>query len=86
MSADATAAQSADPAPTFRLWKKMQELPLGNWLFSHAVCFKAPYFRTVRPLIRELYADCEIVERERWRGINNAARKRYVELLIRPKE
>ncbi|WP_152346459.1 hotdog fold domain-containing protein [Brevibacterium sp. CFH 10365] len=71
MSADATAAQSADPAPTFRLWKKIQELPLGNWLFSQAVCFKAPYFRTVRPLIRELRPGlCRVTAPNR-RGMRN---------------
>jgi DNA adenine methylase len=48
----------------------------GDWILTYGD----------HPLIRELYADCEIMERERWRGINNAARKRYVELLIRPKE
>ncbi|MEU4647242.1 hotdog fold domain-containing protein [Nocardia fluminea] len=36
------------------LWNTLQRLPFGNWLFSRALCLKAPYFRSVRPLILEL--------------------------------
>ena len=36
------------------LWRKMQRWPAGAWLFSRAVCFKAPYFGSIRPTIRLL--------------------------------
>ena len=36
------------------LWKKMQRWPAGAWLFSRAVCFKAPYFGTVHPRFETL--------------------------------
>jgi len=35
-------------------WKKMQRWPAGQWLFSRAVCSKAPYFATIAPRITRL--------------------------------
>lgn len=35
----------------FRLWLKLGNFSFGRWLFSKIVCFKAPYFSTVSPLI-----------------------------------
>ena len=32
----------------------MQRWPCGPWLFSRAVCWKAPYFGTIRPRITRL--------------------------------
>lgn len=37
--------------PLLRLYHRFERLPLGRWLFSRAVCFKAPYFGTVHPTI-----------------------------------
>lgn len=31
------------------LLDKFKKLPLGLWLFSKAICFKAPYFGSIRP-------------------------------------
>ena len=31
------------------LYRKLQRWPAGAWLFSRAVCFKAPYFATIHP-------------------------------------
>lgn len=36
------------------LWNKMQDKPLGKWLFSRLVCWKAPYFGTIAPRFEEL--------------------------------
>lgn len=42
------------------LWRKMQRWPAGAWLFSRAVCFKAPYFSTIHPRFEVLEAGrCE---------------------------
>lgn len=42
------------------LWRKMQRWPAGAWIFSRAVCFKAPYFGTVHPRFELLEAGrCE---------------------------
>lgn len=49
-----------------RLYQRMAQLPGGKALFSRAVCFKAPYFSTVRPRIvtlRENHCEAIIVKR-----------------------
>ncbi|HAI58438.1 MAG TPA: DUF4442 domain-containing protein [Xanthomonadaceae bacterium] len=40
--------------PLLRLYHRFERLPLGRWLFSRAVCFKAPYFGTIHPTITRL--------------------------------
>lgn len=39
---------------TLSTWNRLSRKPLGKWLFSRAVCWKAPYFGTVRPRFIEL--------------------------------
>ncbi|MBN6111581.1 hotdog fold domain-containing protein [Xanthomonas bonasiae] len=36
------------------LYRRMQRWPAGQWLFSRAVCFKAPYFASIAPRITVL--------------------------------
>ncbi len=36
------------------LYRRMQRWPAGQWLFSRAVCFKAPYFASISPRITVL--------------------------------
>ncbi|MBN6149591.1 DUF4442 domain-containing protein [Xanthomonas sp. AmX2] len=36
------------------LYRRMQRWPAGGWLFSRAVCFKAPYFASIAPRITRL--------------------------------
>lgn len=55
----------------FQIWQKLQEVPFGNWLFTRAVCFKAPYFRTVHPLIHELRPGLCRVSAPNRRGVHN---------------
>lgn len=40
--------------PTFDLYRRMLRLPQGRRLFSLAYMWKAPYFATVRPQVREV--------------------------------
>lgn len=40
--------------PLLRLYRRMQRWPAGQWLFSRAVCFKAPYFASISPRITVL--------------------------------
>jgi acyl-coenzyme A thioesterase PaaI-like protein len=35
-------------------YRKLQRWPAGAWLFSRAVCFKAPYFATIHPKFTRL--------------------------------
>jgi acyl-coenzyme A thioesterase PaaI-like protein len=34
---------------TARLLNQFKKFPCGLWLFSRAICFKAPYFSSIRP-------------------------------------
>jgi acyl-coenzyme A thioesterase PaaI-like protein len=52
-------------------YQKFAALPLGRQLFSKALCLKAPYFGTVKPLVAELRPRyCEVHAKKR-RGVHN---------------
>jgi acyl-coenzyme A thioesterase PaaI-like protein len=53
------------------MWRRMRRWPAGAWLFSRAVCFKAPYFGTVHPRFELLEPGrCEASIPDR-RGMHN---------------
>ncbi len=53
------------------MWQRMQRWPLGGWLFSRAVCWKAPYFGSIAPRITLLQEGrCEARIRDR-RAVHN---------------
>jgi len=57
--------------PLLRLYRKFTRWPAGHWLFSRAVCFKAPYFGTIAPRFTVLEdGRCEAVIRDR-RAVHN---------------
>ncbi len=39
-----------------KLYQSFNKLPFGDWMFSKAVCFKAPYFSSIKPKITMLTA------------------------------
>lgn len=41
-------------ASVLRLYRKLASRPLGRWLFSRLVCWKAPYFASISPRIVSL--------------------------------
>lgn len=50
----------------------MQRWPAGAWLFSRAICFKAPYFATIAPRFVALeHGRCEVRMRDRRRVHNH---------------
>jgi len=54
------------------LWQRLSRRPLGKWLFSRAVCFKAPYFGTISPrIVRLEHGRCEAVIPDRRRVHNH---------------
>jgi acyl-coenzyme A thioesterase PaaI-like protein len=58
-------------APLLRTYQKLTRYPLGHWLFSKAVCFKAPYFSTIKPRFIALEAGrCEVEIADR-RAVHN---------------
>lgn len=42
------------PSLSYKLWKKMSPLPMGNRAWSRLVALKAPYFQSISPLMQEL--------------------------------
>lgn len=44
---------SSDPS-ILRLYHKLARVSPGGWLFSRLICFKAPYFASIRPRITTL--------------------------------
>lgn len=70
----AAARSSADTDTTggnLKVWQKLQNVPFGKWVFSQAMCFKVPYFRSVHPLIRELRPGLCRVGAPNRRGVRN---------------
>jgi acyl-coenzyme A thioesterase PaaI-like protein len=58
--------------PILALYNRFSRWPLGQWLFSRAVCFKAPYFATIAPTIVRLEpGHCEAVMGDRRRVHNH---------------
>lgn len=54
-----------------RLWRRLGGSSAGRWLFSRIVCFKAPYFGSIRPLLLVLEPGrCEARLRQR-RSVQN---------------
>jgi acyl-coenzyme A thioesterase PaaI-like protein len=53
-------------------WNRLAPLPLGRRLFSRIVCWKAPYFATIRPLVEELKPGrCRVSFRKRRITLNH---------------
>ena len=57
---------------TIDIWTRMSALPGGKRLFSALVCWKAPYFRSIRPRFLALRAGhCAVALRKRRRVLNH---------------
>lgn len=55
-----------------RLYRRITSWPAGTWLFSQAVCRRAPYFATIAPRITALEAGrCEVRIKDRRRVRNH---------------
>lgn len=53
------------------IWRALSAKPGGKWLFSRLVCFKAPYFATVRPRFEELQPGRCVVRIRKRRSVLN---------------
>ena len=54
------------------MYRRITRWPAGHWLFSRAVCFKAPYFATIAPRFVALEPGrCEVRIRDRRRVHNH---------------
>lgn len=54
------------------MYQRLRRWPAGSWLFSRAVCFRAPYFATIGPRFTLLEPGrCEVTIRDRRRVHNH---------------
>jgi acyl-coenzyme A thioesterase PaaI-like protein len=59
-------------APLLSLYRRITRWPAGHWLFSRAVCLRAPYFSTIAPRFVALEPGrCEVRMRDRRRVHNH---------------
>lgn len=56
---------------TLALYERMRRWPAGHWLFTRAICFKAPYFGSISPYIEVLEPGRCVATLRRHRSITN---------------
>lgn len=52
-------------------WRRLEGKPFGKALFSRAICWKAPYFATIRPRIEEFRPGFARVSMRKRRAVQN---------------
>ena len=58
-------------SPALALWKRCEGLPLGKALFSRFICWKAPYFGSIRPRFEEFRPGYARVSMRKRRAVTN---------------
>jgi len=59
-------------SPVLKLWKALSNKPGGRWLATQAICIKAPYFRSIKPLLTKVEPGCvELELKKRWSVTNH---------------
>lgn len=57
---------------TLSTWQRLSTKPAGKWAFTRMVCWKAPYFGSIRPAFVELRPGfCEVRMKKRRRVLNH---------------
>jgi acyl-coenzyme A thioesterase PaaI-like protein len=56
---------------TLNLYKQVSRFPLGNYIFTKGLTFRAPYFSTIHPLVTDLSSGLCKVEIKDRRSIRN---------------
>lgn len=57
--------------PTLKMWQRLSRYPGGNRLFSRAICVKAPYFGSIKPLMTVLETGKAVAEIKDRRAVHN---------------
>lgn len=52
-------------------WNKLSGSAFGRWLFSRIVCFRAPYFATIRPVFDVLEPGRAVARMRKRRAVTN---------------
>lgn len=60
--------QPSPISPTLAEWQKRSQSRFGRWLFTWALCRRAPYFASINPYFMELRAALCVVHMPRRRG------------------
>jgi acyl-coenzyme A thioesterase PaaI-like protein len=55
----------------FRIYRRLEGLPLGRWLFTRLICLRAPYFSSISPLFRDLRPGRAVVSMRKRRKVKN---------------
>jgi uncharacterized protein (TIGR00369 family) len=53
------------------LWQKLETKPLGKTIFSKIICWKAPYFATIKPRFEEMRPGFSRVSMPKRRAVHN---------------
>ena len=56
---------------TLSAWQRLSKKPAGKWAFSRLVCWKAPYFGSIRPTFVELRPGYSEVRMNKRRAVLN---------------
>lgn len=56
---------------TYQLYQRLTAKPLGRQLFALGFVWRAPYFATVQPQVREMAPNRGVVRIRKWRGVQN---------------
>ena len=52
-------------------WRKLSRYPGGRWLFTRLICYKAPYFSSIKPMVQSLDAGTGVATMRHRRAISN---------------
>jgi len=60
------------PNSTLAAWQRLSRKPAGKWVFTRLVCWKAPYFGSIRPAFADLRPGfCEVHIKKRRLVLNH---------------
>ena len=60
------------PNSTLAAWQRLARMPAGKWAFTRLVCWKAPYFGSIRPKFTDLRPGfCEVRMKKRRKVLNH---------------
>lgn len=62
---------AGEMSPALSMWRRLEGLPLGKAIFSRIVCWKAPYFGSIRPRFEELGPGRSRVTMRKRRAVTN---------------
>lgn len=58
-------------SPALKAWNRVKPYAIGRWLFTRVVCFRAPYFSSIRPRFVQLGEGRAEVSMRKRRSVTN---------------